>query len=237
MSSPLATMFMDLQKSMSGSNEYSTFISNRQRERILLGLVEAYYSDVPECNIVFDTNRQWCSLLPVIAALFPRAHVLCCVRSPAWILDSVELHVQKNALQPTKMFGYDPSLNVYSRVERLMSSGFVGTSLNNLRQAWFGDFANRLVAIRYESLTSRPGEVLRSLYDVLGSPSFAHDFERLDYGEPEFDINLGLPDFHRVAPKVEAILRATILPPDLFVKYDRCFWNMPGQNPKGVQIL
>ena len=48
-----------------------------------------------ERQIVFDTNRSWCAMLPALAALYPSSRVICCVRNPAWILNSFESLVQR----------------------------------------------------------------------------------------------------------------------------------------------
>ena len=48
---------------------------------------------------------------------------------------------------------------------------------------------------------------------------------------------MGLPGFHRVSGPVRTNDRETILPPDLFRQHNNCFWDEPGQNPRGVQIL
>jgi len=135
------------------------------------------------------------------------------------------------------MFNYEPHGTVYSRVEALVKTGFVGGSLNALRQAWFGEHAHRIIAIRYDSLTERPTEVMNKLYELLKEPNFSHNFENVQYDEPEFDAVLGLPGFHKVAPRVEPRKRQTILPPDIFCQYDRGFWELPGQNSRGVTIL
>ncbi len=237
MASPLAEMFISLMRSMSGANEFSLFITEQQRHRVLRSIVESYYADLSEKRIIFDTNRAWCSLLPALANLFPEAQVICCVRSPAWILDSTEQQVQRNALQPSKIFGYDVPGTVYQRAESMMKGPLLGTSLRSLRQAWFGDHAHKLVAIRYNSLTDRPLETMTQLYASLGEEYFAHDFDHLAYEEPDFDARLGLPGFHTVARRVESRRRQTILPPDLFSQHDSSFWDMPGQNPRNVRII
>ncbi len=118
-----------------------------------------------------------------------------------------------------------------------MNGGLVGAAIEGLRQAWFGDFAQQLIAIRYDSLTEKPAEVMGQLYDLLGIQRFHHDFDDLDYAEDEFDSRLGLPGFHRVAHRVEPSHRETILPPELFRKYDQSFWDDPSQNPRGVTVL
>lgn len=236
--SPVAELFMSLQKSMSGASDSSVFISDVQREMILKSCVETYYKySEPPKVVVFDNNRSWCTLLSAVVRLFPATRVVCCLRKPAWILDSIERQVQRNALQPSKVFNYEPGGNVYIRTDHLMKNNFVGPSLSALKQAWFGEHADRLIAIRYESLTAHPVDVMDQLYDLLCEEHYAHNFDNVEYNASEFDTRLGLPDFHRVSPKVQVNERETILPLDLFKQYDNAFWDLPGQNPRGVKIL
>ena len=123
--------------------------------------VRSLLADLAEAKVIFDTSRNWCSLIPALCELFPTARVVCCVRSPAWILDSIERHVQQNALGMQRMFNHDPKGNEYTRVEALTGKdGFVKRARGNLRQAWFGEFAGRLIAVRYESLVQQPKETI-----------------------------------------------------------------------------
>jgi len=237
-SGPLAEIFSGLIRNMSGANESAIFISDSQRRRILKGLFDAYYADLQDRRLIFDTHRGWCAHLPALAELFPEARMICCVRNPAWILDSIETNVQRNPFGAQRMFSFDARGNVYTRTEALMGKdGFVRRSLGNLRQAWFGEFANRLIVVPYESLVANPGETMKRLYDTLGENAFAHDFNSVEYDEPQFDANLGLPGFHRVTGPVRVQTRQTILPPDIFRQYNESFWNAADQNPRCVLTL
>jgi sulfotransferase len=237
MQSPVADIFSSALKGMSGFFESSIFLSDEQRVRILTSLFEAYYAGSAQERVIFDNHRSWCLHISILVRLFPEARMICCVRSPAWILDSIERHIQKSALQPSRMFNYDPGISIYHRVEHLMKSQMVGPSLNALRQAWFGEHARRLIAIRYESLTQRPAETIARLYDLLGEEQFVHDFNHVEYDASEFDAWLGLPGFHKLTPKVQWQERATILPVDLFRQYEKCFWESPENNPRDITIL
>jgi sulfotransferase len=79
--------------------------------------------------------------------------------------------------------------------------------------------------------------VIDRLYDILGEDRFPHDFDNLDYEEPEFDRYLGLPGMHTVKKRVAPPSRETILPPDLFKHYSEEFWSSPGENPRSVIVL
>ncbi len=233
--SPLADVVMAAMRAMSGS-ESAMFISPQQRHRVLQDLIQSYYSHFDTDRVVFDSNRAWCAVLPAVAELLPGSRVLCCVRSPAWILDSVERLVQKNALLVSTMFNHEVG-NVYTRVEAMATKQFLAPSLNALRQAWSSEHAERLIAIRYDSLVQTPAAVMAQLYALLGETGFDHDFTCVDYSEPEFDDRLGLPGLHTVSGAVAPRPRKTILPEDLFKMYDQEFWGVEGGNPRSVAVL
>jgi len=238
MTGPLADLFTQLVRGMSGAIDTSIFISDAQRRRILTSLVAAFYEDAARDAVVFDTSRSWCAMLPAIAELFPDSRVICCVRNPAWVLDSIERHVQRNPFGAQKMFSWDSKGNVYSRIEALTGKdGFVKKSIGNFRQAWFSEQASRLTVVRYDSLTRKPAETIARLYEALGEPQFEHDFTNVEYDEPKYDEAMGLPGFHRVSGPVRTNSRETILPPELFRQNDNCFWDDPGQNPRHVEVL
>ena len=52
-------------------NETSIFITDAQREALLRSVFSTFYAEVPRGDVVFDTNRVWCTKLPLLAALFP----------------------------------------------------------------------------------------------------------------------------------------------------------------------
>jgi len=235
--SPLSSIVQAVQKSMSGATDSALFLSDSQRWRVLKAAMEAFYADVSEAKVVFDSSRLWPSCLPIIGELFPDALVLCCLRNPAWIIDSIERQVRRTSVQPSRMFNFETGTNVYSRTEFMMKSQLLGPSLQNVREAWFGEDARRIIAVRYDSLAERPADVVDRVYDLIGEERFSHDFDNLEYDEPCYDSWLGMPGFHRVVSPVERRIRTTILPPEIFAQYDECFWDIPDQNPRSVVIL
>jgi sulfotransferase len=237
MSGPLFSIFSSLLRSMGPANEYARFISEGQRERMIRAVFDQYFAEFADKRIVFDTNRGWCAHLAALASLYPDSRVICCVRNPAWILDSIERRVQAAGFSRSRMFPEDVAENVYTRVEFMLKKGILSGSMHAFRQAWFGEHAARLIVVRYDSITERPAHVVGRLYELLGEPVFPHDFDNLEFSEPEFDEGLGLPGLHEVKRRVERTERPTVLPADLFAQNDRCFWDVPGQNPRGVIVL
>ena len=232
MSGPVAGLVTVLLNAMGPQNETAVFLDEERKAELLRAVIDAYYRPQADRAVVFDTNRAWCARLPLLRTLFPDAKVICCVRNVAWVLDSFERLVRKNALSPTRLFATpEERQTVYSRVEALAHRDrVVGFAWSALKEAYYGEHSSALLLVEYDLLTRRPGETLRLVYQFLGEDWFAHDFENVEYDEPEFDAQLATPGLHTVRRRVEHLPRPTILPPDLFEKYaGLSFW----QDPKG----
>ena len=227
MTSPVGGLFQGMLAQVSAGSEFAAVVTIEQRRRLLRGLFDSFYSD-SNADVVFDTNRIWTSQLDAVVDLFPEAKVLCTVRDVAWIMDSLERQYRQNAFENTRLFsGHAERDTVYSRAETLSNRNrLVGFAYSALREACWSEHANRLLIIEYELLSRAPEKVIELIYEFLGEPSFAHDFEDIDYDAPEFDAQLGLAGLHRIRPKVEHRTRRTVLPPDLFERYSNmAFWR------------
>jgi sulfotransferase len=239
MTSPVGALFMALQGAMSRRNEAAMFIDETRKRELLKGLFSNFYFSVHPQKLVFDTNRAWCSKLPTLVRLFPDAKVICCVRHVPWIMDSIERLIRNNAFELSGIFGYEPSNTVYTRVARLATSdGLVGFALDALREAFWGEYSDRLILVGYEALAKQPEDTMRQLYRFLDEPYFAHDFENVEYEADEFDLALGTPNLHTVRRKVSWIERESVLPPELFNRFvNDAFWSLPELKARNVPVI
>ena len=241
MTSPVGAVFNAVLGVTSARNEGAVFIEDDHRRRLLRACFDAYYADIHPTKIVFDTNRQWTTKLPALTQLFPNAKVICCVRNPGWVLDSIESLISRNAFELSGIFNFDAGGTVYSRIEGLgKNDGMVGFAHNALREAIFGPHASRLLLVRYETLTAQPLAVLAAIYDFIGEPLFAHDPNHIEpcYDMIEFDMRLGTPGLHEVRSSVRSLDRKTVLPPELFARYaSDAFWEDPANLPSPVSII
>ena len=241
MTSPVGGLFNAMLIATSQRNETSVFLQEEHRRRLLLGCFDAYYAEEQETKVIFDTNRQWATKLPVLTTLFPKARMICCVRNPAWIIDSIESLVRRNVFDLSGIFNYDAGGTVYSRAEGLSKNdGMVGFAWQALREAVYGAHAERLLLVRYESLTRNPLGTLGAIYTFLNEELFSHDPQHIDpcYDMVDFDMRLGTPGLHEVGPSVRATARPTLLPPDLFARYERdAFWEDAAQLPRSVRMI
>lgn len=239
MSSPLAGMVDALLGEMSGRNEFSVFLSDEQRRRALRGLFDAYYGDEFAADVVFDTNRIWCTRLPVLSELFPNLKIIACVRQLPWIIDSLERAVQNSALHPSVLFNFQSGGTVYHRAETLANGdGLVGFSYNALKEAFYGAHARHLMLLQYETLVRDPARAMAAVYDFIGEPPFSHDFDNVQFDAGIFDARSGMHGLHAIGRKVEARERATVLPPDLFRRFENdAFWLDERSNVHGVRVV
>jgi sulfotransferase len=239
MSGPVGSLVEAMLRNMSMANETSVFITDAQREALLRAVFATFYDGVAKGDVVFDSNRLWCTKLPLLSTLFPGARVICCVRDVPWIFDSIERLIRKNKFQPSGIFNFEPGGNVYSRVEGLGSAaGMVGYAWNSLHEAWCGENADRLLAITYETLTTEPQRAIEAVYDFIGEKPFQHDFDNIEFDAAEFDRRLGTPGLHTVGRRVERKQRRSLLPPALINKYEKdAFWRDPARNPNNVKVV
>ena len=237
--SPMGPIYMALQEATSAKSETAVFVSPAQKERLLRAAFAAFYEDLGPDHVIFDTSRLWCAKLSGLARLFPDARLICCVRHVPWIMDSFERLVRRNAFDLSGIFSFEKSNTVYGRLDGLSKEGgTVGFAWNALKEAYYGEHADRLILLRYESLAESPGDTLRKLYTLLGQPWFAHDFDNVTFDAGDFDARLGTPGLHDVRGKVRREERTTILPPDLFRKYESdTFWADPKLNLRKVVVL
>ena len=240
MSSPVGALIGRVQGGMGPRSEFSTQVTETQRRNILTSIFEGYYKETHREKVIVDTNRVWCSKLPLVTTLFPDAKVIVCVRDLVWIMDSFERVLRKNALGQSKMFQPKDALTAHTRVNSLASpGGTVGFAWNATQEAFYGELGEKLIVVDYEALTREPQRSMEAIYAKLGLPVFEHDFENVIYGEGEgFDANLGVPGLHKVERKVRFSERSTILPPELIERFSgRNFWRRPGGNPRGVEVV
>ena len=238
MSSPVAGLIDGIISQVSAGTEMSSAMNEDQRARVLRGIFDSYYADRDE-EVIFDTNRAWTANIDLLMRLFPEAKLVCLVRDLSWIMDSMERQFRKNVFEHTRLFNSSAERStVYTRVEAMAGANrLVGFPWHALREACYSDFADRLVIVEYELITQRPEEVFKLIYDFLEEEPFEHDFSNVEYDAPAFDSQLGLDGLHRVHPAVAPRPRDTILPPDLFEKYNKlAFWRTL-QNSKAFRIV
>lgn len=227
MSSPVANLINGALEQMGAGSEFYPFFTPQKRKAMCRALFDTYYAELSHYDVVFDTNRIWTARLHQLVELFDDFKVICCVRNPAWIMDSFECIYRKNPFDYSRMFNTGSRQTVYSRCESLISgAGSVGSAWTALKEAYYGEFSDRLLLVDYELLTRHPQRTMQLIYQFIDEPAFEHDFDHVEYEEGEFDQQLGVKGLHTVKKQVAFTSRRSILPPDLFANYQEMdFWQ------------
>jgi sulfotransferase len=130
---------------------------------------EAWYADRPEAHVI-DKGRGWVMYRSLLDQIAPGAALIVCVRDPRDVIASIERQNQKTAA-----FNSPVARTIYEAAEILMSpEGMVGGPMRfcedllrrNLSVTW----------VRYESLVTDPGAVVKRAHEAIGCDPFDHDF-------------------------------------------------------------
>ncbi len=226
MSSPVGPLVNSILEQIGAGSEFYSFFDEVKRKKMCDAIFDAYYDDSLEKDVIFDTNRMWAARLHQLVELFDHFKVICLVRNPAWVMDSFEQIYRKNPFNYSRMFAAQNRGTVYARCESMINGGVVGSAWMALKEAYYGDFSDKLLLIDYDLLAMHPEKTMSLLYEFIGEPKFNHDFDNVEFSHDEFDYTLGVKGLHTVKRKVEYKRRRTILPPDLFQKYsEMAFWT------------
>ncbi|MEX0902647.1 MAG: sulfotransferase [Pseudohongiellaceae bacterium] len=96
MTSPVAPLLNTFLEQVGANGEFSPFFTESKRRDMCRALLSAYYAEMVDRPVIFDTNRIWTARLHQLVELFDGFKVICCVRNPAWIMDSFEVIYRKN---------------------------------------------------------------------------------------------------------------------------------------------
>lgn len=206
-----------------------------QKGFILEAPFTAFYNGV----IGVDTNRLWTSKLAQLAVIQPGCRVICMVRPIGEIVDSYERIYQQNPVSFSRTYG-DLHGNVYDRAAFLTSAhGVVGNPYQSMKEAFYGEHAERIMLVEYEAFCRTPRYALRKIVDFLGEEyrEEMHDFSNVQdlTGTETFDHKAGLDGLHTLRREITYEPVDPLIPPDLFHSYEKPFWEV--SNPHNVQII
>ena len=263
-SSPVAPMMLRI-ASLMAEGDYASDFDAARRDRILHRILDGYYAGLdpsgsthtetrdkracesrPEDHrtrdnrIVIDTHRDWCARMGLIDAVFPDAKVICCVRDPVWILDSLERLIVRDPVLSSRLVPLSCHATQHDRIEHMLSQdGIFGYAWRVLNEAFHGPFAHRLVLVDYDYLARYPVATLDTLTRVLDLPKHPYDPHSIKTPDcATFDRNLATPGLHRLRPSVALEARRSILPPVIRDKLaGTAFWRHSQATESGALVL
>lgn len=211
-------------------------VSIEKRRNLIRSLFDSFYESGNE--VCFNTNRAWCADTALLKDLYPDFKMIVCLREIPWILDSFEKLNSKNPYSIKPLYHHQDLNNVYERSNILMGQypnfgGYVSVPLDNTKTSMFCAEKNQICFVEYDTLAKHPLATLRQIYNFLGEPWFEHDFNNVEDSYDEFDEQAKISGLHTVRKRVEFINRETVIPNDLWEKYNPLsFWKFNFENVK-----
>lgn len=228
--SSLSSIFGSINASW-GSIESNQEYPNYQAKRgVLSSILQGYYSHINK-EIIFDKDRGWIPLLPIVEDILQRQiKIIVCVRNPAEILSSFERLRKENPMFFTRA---DASLRESSSIASRAyyyagPDGPMGMAHRHIKDAIIMGYLDRFLFVDYGRYCSSPRAQTKRIYDFFELPYFDHDFQNLKQVEVYNDNAVGLPNLHKIKPEV---VKTTVncveyLGLDLYEQYNReIFWN------------
>jgi len=228
-SDPLQMYVHSIIKDTSTAVGMEAAVPVEKRRTIVHGLFDSFYSQ--DSEVCFNTNRGWSSDTALLADLFPNFKMIVCIREIPWILDSFERLNSKNPFTIKPLYHHQQLANVYERSAMLMGDlanfpGYVQGPLMGVKQCLASDERRHICFVEYDTLVSNPLKTMQQIYQFIEEPWFNHDFNNVEATYDEFDTQAKIQGLHTVRPRIEYSARNSVLPNDLWQKYEaQSFWK------------
>jgi sulfotransferase len=174
--------------------------------RVIRGILESYYADI-EKPVIFDKSRGWLSLIGMAEeVLGHKIKIIVPVRDVRDVLASFEKLWRENSKtgqmgqESQNYFGFQ---TVGGRMETwLKGDQTLGLAYNRITDAIQRGYADRMLLVDFDDLTSNPNETFEKIYEFLGEDFYQHDFNNVEQVTWENDEVHGMKGLHDIRPKV-----------------------------------
>jgi sulfotransferase len=177
--------------------------------RVLRGIVAGYYADARR-PVILDRSLGWLGSLELAEAVLGRpVKVLVCVRDVRDVLATFERQ-WRTVPQMQEFVRQHPSFprweTVASRCE-VWAGGDepVGIAYNQIKDALARGYRDRLHFVELETLARSPREAMARVYEFLGEPEFAHDFQDIRQVVWDSYSLYGIPERHDIPSYVAPV--------------------------------
>ena len=176
--------------------------------RVLQGILNSYHNSD---KITFDKSRGWLSQLEMAEEVLGRkAKVLVPVRDMRDVVASFEMLWRKNA--PYRQLAQESNdyFNWQTQQGRvnawLSNTQPVGLAYNRIKDAVHRGFADRMLFVQFDDLTTNPEQTMRAIYSFLGEEYYeGHNFDHVEQVTSENDEVHGIKGLHTIRNKVEPV--------------------------------
>jgi sulfotransferase len=169
--------------------------------------MNGFYSSITDKKYVMDKSRGWGIHYDFLNKIHPNPKIICMVRDLRDVFASMEKnyrsHPEKHdqVLDWSKMQG----TTVPKRIDIWAGGPPVGMAIERLGEMFRTGTHSKVLFIKYEDLCLYPEVTMVRIYDYLGVPRFAHDFDHIEQITQEDDEVYGIFGDHKIRTKLEPL--------------------------------
>jgi sulfotransferase len=180
---------------------HTTYPDGQDKWNVIRAIMQNYHNT--DRDIIFDKNRGWSNHIEFMEKVTgKKAKIIACVRNLEDVCSSFEKLFRKNRAEGeihgefsnSNMKTIDGRIGVWTSDEGVLGRPYV--SLMDTFQRGLGD---RILIFPYEGWTADPEFWFKKLYDFIGQPYYAHDFNNIEQTIRENDAGYGWgSDLHEI---------------------------------------
>jgi sulfotransferase len=209
-SSGVAELLLASRACLSASATFKAVDQNQMRDGFLgfcEGGLAGFYEKITDKAIVVDKSRAWFHYYEWIKTFHPDPKFLVCIRDLRAVLSSMEKLFVKNRYRQDGADVHDTLAMVTqnNRIGHWLNTLPLGTAAFRLVEAVQTGTFKHFHIIRFEDLTATPAVTMRKVYEYLGEPEFAHDFDNVEQVTKEDDSFVTFYGDHNIRQKVRPV--------------------------------
>lgn len=207
--SGILDVIYSIRNTWDGHVEFKACPNEEAKIRVMKAMLNAYHEGHDD-KVVFDKSRGWLAYLEMAELILGRkAKVLVPVRDVRDVIASMEMIWRKTSV--TRQMAQE--LNSYFKFQSqkgrvdvwVEASQPIGIAYNRVKDAVHRGFADRMLFVRFEDLTTNPEQTMKEIYDFLDEPYYEHNFDNVEQVTWENDDVHGIKGLHDIRPKVEPV--------------------------------
>jgi len=166
-----------------------------------------YYEGITDKKYVVDKSRGWGIHYGFLNEVFPEPKIICMVRNLKDVFASMEKNYRKNPEKQDPILDWSKmqGTSVPKRVDIWAQNPPVGMALERLSEIFRMGLDKHIHFVKFEDLCLYPEETMKGIYNYLGIPHFAHDFDNIEQVTKEDDAVYGIYGDHNIRTKVEPV--------------------------------
>jgi sulfotransferase len=237
--SPVCGMMFNLERSILASEQYRAYPKPEVMPNTVMGILENYYSDRKEQNII-DKSREWSiqeHFVVLLRNMQNNPKIILCVRSITDILASFIYMIHQNPQSPSfidqeiqarQEFNFYRSIDDIRCDHLMRPKGLIDNPLYGIAFAGLEENKEYFHIVEYEDLVNKTKNTIDGIYNFLELENYDHDFENIVNITPEDDKIYGMQGLHDVRKLISRreINKEEILSPYVLNKYSGLeFWR------------